>query len=293
MPPEENEEKSPLKQIRTFQGDVANALSDQKESLFSIREVEHLKQSSGGSVPNTTPDDTDKRAQFYLLIIGTFFFLGLGALGAWFGYREFVKKTAPPVIVAPESRLLPAQSEVVLNLASSSRDTLIAFIAKESAGLSGAELKHFILRKGSAAKAPLATTAELLKTLESQAPSSLVRAYDPLFMLGTLGEHRFLIIKLISFENAFAGMLTWEKTLGQDLGGLFVTAPLLKTITPESVFKDVTYRNKDVRILSSVGTTTEPILLYSFFDNKMLIVTDSLETLKTLMDRLTQELLTR
>ena len=39
MPPEEKED-SPLKQIRTFQGDVVDALKSQNESLYSIRQKE-------------------------------------------------------------------------------------------------------------------------------------------------------------------------------------------------------------------------------------------------------------
>ncbi len=122
-----------------------------------------------------------------------------------------------------------------------------------------------------------------------------MRSFEPYFMLGTLGESRFIIFRLASFENAFSGMLNWEKNLPADLGTLFSTAPLLSNITTESVFKDVIYRNKDVRLLSVPtgpnSTSTTPVLMYSFFDNKKLIITDNIETLQILIDRLTQTLL--
>ena len=109
-------------------------------------------------------------------------------------------------------------------------------------------------------------------------------------MFGTFGESAFLIIKLASFENAFAGMLMWEKSLSQDIGPLFATAEFLRSVPPETVFTDITDRNKDIRILALGG---QPILLYSFLDNNTLIITDSMETLRTLIDRLTQEKLSR
>lgn len=281
-----------LKQIRTFQGDVANALQDQKESLFSIRQTEQLKRGSGGMVVEAEARE-GKPHEFFLLLVGSLFLIILGAGGAWFGYKEFVKKTAPPVITAPESRLIAVQEEVNINFASTTRESLITLINENSAGVGSNTLKHFVLRKGLLSSSPLASTAEFFQKIQSQAPGSLVRAFDPLFMAGTLGESRFLIIKLSSFENAFPGMLAWEENMARDIGDLFATASDLKSIGSEAVFKDVISRNKDVRVLSGVGTTTTPLLLYSFFDNKILIITDSLETLRVLVDRLTQELLSR
>jgi hypothetical protein len=290
----------PLKQIRTFQGDVAEALGNQKESLFSIRESEQLKRASGGTVPDPSlmqeEENANKRKEFVLLTVGSFVLIGLGLVGAWYGYQEFLRKTAPPIIAVPQNRFINIQSEMILNAASSTRDRLFADISLNAADVASDELMQFVLRKGSVATSPLLTTSEFFQLTQAKAPSSLVRAFDPLFMLGTLGQSRFLIIKLSSFENAYAGMLSWEKTLAEDLGPLFATAQTLQNNGSQSVFSDVTLRNKDARAIfapTGEGSTTAPVLLYSFFDNQMLIITDSVETLKTIVDRLTQELLSR
>jgi len=144
---------------------------------------------------------------------------------------------------------------------------------------------------------PLLRTSEFLEILNSQAPGNLVRAFDPLFMFGSFKgslatdeTSTFLIIKLASFENAFAGMLAWEEHLAEDLGPLFATATLFKNVAPESTFVDVIDRNKDIRMLM-LGE--QPVLLYSFFDNNLLIITDHIETMRTLVDRLTREKLSR
>lgn len=287
-----SETESPLKQIRTFQGDVATALERQKESLVSIQRTEAAKRSG----LETSSEPKVGRSIFFF--VGGFILIALGALGGRFAYNEFLRKTAPPTIVVPESRFIPVETSEEIDASNVSRESLISEINRSLTGVPPAQIKHLVLNT---------TSAEFLLALEGHAPGSLVRALDPLFMFGSLGEDRFIIFKLISFENTFAGMLSWEKTLGEDLAPLFGSASLLKNIGPESVFKDVTSKNKDARVLyapvETGSATTTPVLLYSFFsaqggsasggDTEMLIVTDSLETLQILIDRLTRELLSR
>lgn len=296
--PETGAGESSLKQIRTFQGDVANALQNQKESLFSIQKTEQLKRSAGGFVEE--PAASGGGGKTLMLVLGSLVLVFLGLGGVWLGYGEYIERSSPPVIIAPQNRFIAVQDELEINFASTTEETLVAMIGEKSSEVPEGSITHLVMRQGSWAGAPLATTAEFLNRLNTEAPSTLVRALDPLFMIGAYrapgsnaGESRFVIFKLISFDNAFPGMLAWEKTLPRDIGGIFANSEELKTIEVEPVFKDVISRNKDVRVLSGSGTTTEPVLLYSFFNNKMLIITDSLETLRILMDRLTQELLSR
>lgn len=271
---------TPLKQIRTFQGDVAEALQREQRSLVSIQQAEHLKNSSARSSTDKPPVNS-RRTELFYLVLGSLVLFILGAVGVWYTYDEFMRRSATPITTAPANRFISADTETNLNLAVDSRETLINTLSAAVRGTAVGELRHIIL--------PL-STSEFLNILGSQAPGSLTRAFDPLFMFGAFGESAFLIIKLISFENAFAGMLAWEKNLNQDIGPLFVTAELSRNISPESTFTDITDKNKDIRVLALDG---EPILLYSFFDNNMLVITDHIETLRTLNDRLAREKLSR
>jgi len=284
-----DKKETPLKQIRTFQGDVAEALEKQRESLVSIQRAEQSKKGSGWSAPSM-PESIQKRKQFFYLLLGSLFFIVLGAIGIKFGFNEFLRKTAPPEIAVPENRFLSASTEMALDLSGASRETIITSLSTTTEGVSRGELKHIVLNKIVGEETELLTTSEFLKALESRAPGNLVRAFDPLFMYGVLGDSVFLIIRLVSFENAFAGMLTWEKSLGQDIGPLFATREFLISLPLEPVFMDLTDRNKDIRILS---LDNQSIFLYSFFDNDTLIITDTLETLRTLIDRLNREKLSR
>jgi hypothetical protein len=64
-------------------------------------------------------------------------------------------------------------------------------------------------------------------------------------------------------------MLKWEKTMAQDLGGLFEIPA--DTGTSTEIFLDEALRNKDLRILQDNGGKT--ILLYSFIDKQTLLIT--------------------
>lgn len=290
---EQNNPNSPnsLKQIRTFQGDVAQALSSQEESLVSIQQKEAERRKLSG-IPLEEKDEDHKN--FVFLLIGSLFFLIVGSVGGWYAFQVYKERTAPPVLVVPESRLIAPNREVVMDVSNLSRESL-ALKFRESISKTGlGELTHVVFREGALETSSLLTPSSLMKLLESRAPGSLVRAFDKVFMAGAIEQSPFLIIKLSSFENAFAGMLTWEENMADDLTPIFGNAEEVKATPVPSVFKDVILRNKDVRVLSFAASTTEGIreetvLLYSFFDNKMLIITDSLEALQTLIDRLTRE----
>lgn len=293
-PEEEQIKESPLKQIRTFQGDVAEALKKQDESLVSIQRAEHLKKDS--STESGEPRNTKKKSLLFLF--GSVLLFTLGAVGAWYAYGEFIRKTITPIIDTPTNRFLSTNSVASLDFATTTtREMLINNLFNAVETTPPGETKHLSLIKIEGKENLLLSTSEFFNILRSQAPSSLIRSFDPSFMLGSLGEDSgtmgksvFLIIKLVSFENAFAGMLLWEKDLNRNIGPIFTTAPLLKNIPDGQAFIDVTDRNKDIRALTFEN---KPVLLYSFYENNMLIITDSVETLRILVDRLTREKLLR
>lgn len=278
-----DKEESPLKQIRTYQGDVAEALKKQRESLFSIQQREQAKKAAGPR-PAMNPD---RRKQLISLSLWSLVLIGFGSLVGWYAYNEFMRKSVTPTLEVPVNRFIFARAEAEVVLSENSRQALIKELTDAARGTARGEVGHVIVENTEGV--PL-TTGEFLKTLEITAPGYLVRAFSPLFMFGALGENNFLIIRLESFENAFAGMLAWEKSMAKEIGPLFSTANLLVSLPPDASFFDLTDRNKDMRILSSEDGS---ILLYTFFESDTLVITDSLETLRTLVDRLTQEKLSR
>ena len=279
MEPEKS--PSPLKQIRTFQGDVAEALKRQEESLVSIQQAELARRQAGGRVMEQASSATNATKRKLLLLAGTIGLLALGAGGVWYTYFQYLEQTAVPIVTTPENRFFSVDTEENLSVASTTRLDFINIVSTAQSSVVPGETKHFELNLA---------TAEFFKILETRAPGSLVRAFEPEFMFGSYGQSNFLVLKLSSFENAFAGMLNWEENLASDIGPLFSTAQLLRESTTTPVFIDVTDRNKDSRLLIANG---QNILLYSFFENNILIITDNIETLRVLVERLTREKLSR
>jgi len=284
-----DKEKSPLKQIRTFQGDVAEALEKQHESLVSIQRVEHLKKDSIQS-SGKTAEVSKKRIEFTYLLLGSLLLFVLSATGVWYAYNEFVRKTSTPPIATPANRFIYSEAELVLNISETSREDFIKTLSSALEEVADGEVRHVVLEKSTLEGTELLPTSEFLNILKSRAPGNLIRAFDPLFMLGAYGKSTFLILRLDSFENAFAGMLAWEKDLNRDIGPLLATAEITRNIEPGTTFTDIIDRNKDARILSLYDEVT---LIYSFLDNNTLIITDNLETLRVVVDRLTKEKLSR
>jgi hypothetical protein len=164
---------------------------------------------------------------------------------------------------------------------------------------------------------------ELFTVLNTEAPESLLRSFGNTFMLGMYkmdSSEPFLLIELSSFANAFDGMLKWEKTINKDLGSIFsnrsisitshtteipespiTSTTTLKTVSETrvvnsdllgiSVFEDITFKNKDARVLKN--TRGETILLYSFLDPKTVLITSSEKVLHEIINKLISEKLVR
>jgi hypothetical protein len=281
------DEKSPLKQIRTYQGDVASALEHQNESLVSIQKSEAAKQSAlnARKVP--------RQERSFKPIILTFFifiFIALGVSGGYWAYLRFKKETAAPIVITPPNRLIPILEERNINTTNLSREQFINLVREETVKNSSPEEKSGIiqleLRKGEGEIAPLLQTSEFFVLMETRAPGALVRALDSIFMLGLSSgtpAHPFILIKLKSFEQAFPGMLEWEDGLREDLLPLFIDSSLLSGISSENKFEDVTIANKDARVLKS--NDGKIVLLYAFIDNEALLITDNENSLKTLQNQ--------
>lgn len=295
--PTEQDLSSPLKQIRTFQGDVANALKSQNESIVSIQRAEVKKNIERKQTRILTPEEKARNRSRYsaiFLFFGIFILIGLGLGGSWLAYKEYKVKMMTPEIVSVPNMFFHADTLLHNNVIGVTREPLVRAIERERMREGGPLVEQFQLHVGEGVDAPLLTTSAFLSLLQSQAPASLIRSLNPLFMLGTIKsnrKHTYLLIKLDSYENAFPGMLSWEANLPKDLLPLFATASTTENISPEARFSDTTIQNRDARILKdAVGQT---ILLYSFFDNKILIITDTEETFKSIITRLISEKLIR
>lgn len=301
---------SPLKQIRTFQGDVASALHKQNESLVSIQRSEQAVRevrkvfATPRSAEEIAREESNKKLIF--LLIGSLVLIALSSVIGWYAYKGYITKTALPAPEQIPNRLLTSSDEVRIDASRLSREAFILSMGTETEkSVPAGTVVQIQLQKPTATTTAIITTQDLLNLLESRAPGSLIRSLNPVFMLGLLGgemvsanatstdrtNHVFLLIKLDSFDNAFPGMLEWEKSMRDDILPIFASPETLATTSPTAIFSDLIIQNKDTRVLKD--STGRIVLLYSFFDNNMLIMTDNETSLKNLVGKLNAEKLSR
>lgn len=308
--PVEDNSFSPLKQIRTFQGDIASALHKQNESLVSIQRSEHAVREARKVF--TTPKSAEEIAReesnkkLIFLLIGSLVLIALSSIIGWYAYKGYMTKTALPVVETAPNRLMISSGEVKIDTSRLSRESFISGIESVATKkIPNGAVVQIQLNKQTANTTAIITTYDLLNLLESRAPGSLIRSLNPIFMLGLLGgetvyinatstsqlNHVFLLIKLDSFDNAFPGMLEWEKNMRDDILPIFASPETLATTSPTALFSDLIVQNKDTRVLKD--STGQAVLLYSFFDNNMLIITTNEASLKSIIGKLNAEKLSR
>ncbi|TSC68396.1 MAG: ribonuclease E [Parcubacteria group bacterium Gr01-1014_72] len=272
-----------------------------------------------GAGPVLFPEETAataSRARLLLIISLVLILGGGGAIGTLFLFR--VKNESPPpqegergersaIISAETSRELPAAGRKRTELIRLIRDergkvtiakgTIVLLTLTETTG--DEALKERVT-PGTPPTEPLSASA-FAERMELKAPPSLLRSIENNFALGFYGgsvKETFIVFKTKSFETAFAGMLQWERNLGDDLVPLIGrsargTTTSLRT-TP---FVDIVVRNKDARVLrlpaqagSDTSTTT---LIYALPDKETIVIAGSEEALAEINKRLLQRQLVR
>jgi hypothetical protein len=107
-------------------------------------------------------------------------------------------------------------------------------------------------------------------------------------MLGlhkTTTNHPFILVTTTDYDNAYAGLLEWEKKMVDDFFLMFsISVGGDKTYLLTKSFQDTTIQNIDARILldNSGGT----VILYAFLNPKTILITDNEATFKEVLARL-------
>lgn len=291
------QEKGALKQIRTFEGDVADAIKKQNESLISIHRAEEKKREA----VKTLAPETEKKgghhegAKALGMALLTIVLIAGGGYGAFYAFNTYNIITTPPPDTTPINQFIGASVTTDIDASVLTREETLNLIStSRSKPRENTAIEHLVLRRGTETTSELLSTESFLARLASNAPRPLIRSFDDLFMLGVLGSdpaHTILLIKLDSFENAFPGMLEWEPRLRDDILPLFASTEKMQTVALNPEFADKTIQNHDARIMKNMSGET--VLMYGFFDNTILIITDGEETFRTIINRLQSEKLSR
>ncbi|MCX6701883.1 MAG: hypothetical protein NTX96_01655 [Candidatus Zambryskibacteria bacterium] len=265
---QKSEEKTPLpiKSLRTYQGDVEEAVLKNNYSASSILVAEQNR-NQDGLLNIGTPKDSGARNKFFILVGSIMLILGVITISAVF----YIRSKDQVIIQQQTKTLIGFLEEKIIPITNSTREKLITDILAEKKSFTLPVNSVLYLNTVNASSTPI-NVENILSLIAPQMPSSLVRSFDGEYMLGVYSfdtNEPFLILTTSDFASSFSGMLKWEKDMVSDFGKLFSISQNTGSTTME--FKDEVLRNKDLRILQDNNKKT--ILLYSFIDKNTLVIT--------------------
>ncbi len=270
-----------VKPLRTYKSDAEEAVRYQNISTIDIAVAEQKKKQA--STPIKYFEEKKSHAGLFVIII-ILIIIGLGS--AWlFWFKSTATESVTTIQTSVETIVKYAKGSTLLLHEDS--DPLVLAGAKLSAANAGLGNVYALvptLNATSTESAPIATV--LGKT---HIPSRLLRSLAPNYMLGTYTYETnspFLILKNTFFQNAFAGMLEWEKDMRNDL------LPLIRVSYPDEVgvsdnsdkFEDIIVSNIDTRVLRN--KEGKIILAYAFADTDTVVISTSENGLKYLLGQL-------
>ncbi len=274
-----------IKQLRTFKTDAEEAVRYQNVSKVNIAVAEHKKKEDAHLIEYETGPKHSSSSLVLVIIL----LLILGGAGAG-GYYWFFMRSASPTNNI--SKTFSAQ-------------TLIPYDGIGTVTLSGennplAEISQNLSQTNTQigqtyALIPLPTGTTTVRAAlpsvfsETQMPDRLSRSLGSDYMFGSYIYNQngpFIILKNTFFQNAFAGMLEWEKNMRNDLISIIrVNHPLEQPIIANSdIFSDMVVSNIDTRVLRD--SENSPILVYAFADKDTIVIATNIDTLKYVLGRL-------
>ncbi|HJO89752.1 MAG TPA: hypothetical protein QF620_01075 [Candidatus Paceibacterota bacterium] len=298
-------EEVPLRTIRTYKDDLAQVVGKKKESLVSIATAENERRVKNGEPLDSIEDEVSKKQRLkkigIIILSATLFVLGAGSVFYFYGKSgtETVKpdSSIPSVIFSDEEEefeITDLSRRQILNGLTTLKDhsrlsigrTKNVFITQSFVDEEGIETRELV------------GASDFLNAINAQLPTSFLRSLEPLFMFGVYhfdGNRPFLILKNSFYENTFAGMLSWERDIKEDLAPLFGPAEFdvvsgndSETNTPSIIvptFSDFVIKNKDARILKD--NSGEIVLMYSFIDKNTIVITTNENTFSEVFTRMT------
>ena len=181
--------------------------------------------------------------------------------------NNFSQITEGPILTDQKIEIIASQDKKEVF----SRDLKSALAAEEAGG----NLTEISMVKIINEQKISLTKDEFFSMLRAQMPKGLQDYLEKDFMLLNFNgrdNYPVLVFKSKSYAYVFSEMLKWEKSLTNDLKGLFLNTDLLGNDS----FSDKYIQNHDARIAEKDGKID---LIYSFVDRKYLIIANSQEAL--------------
>lgn len=266
VPPKAIEEgPSPL---HTYTTDFSDRIDTQNASTFSV-----LAAQSDEMTGPVTKKPRENLSRKSLFIIGSSVLLLILALGGSYGVYRFVAQKSFVPDIQTVSSLIFADERVALTGEGVSLQT--ALLASLQNPLAEKKVRIFYMTEStSTPEGGTFTTilpgGRLLGALQLRAPDILLRNVAPESTVGAvtaLNETRvFFILRVLSYERTFAGMLAWEGTMADELATFYPSFSPPPTPPPTIISTTKIIKGKRVTSTSTVESTMPPFVAPRFID---------------------------
>ncbi|ETB64066.1 TPA: hypothetical protein DIC38_00895 [Candidatus Nomurabacteria bacterium] len=289
---EENTVKKNIEKIiRTYTSDMARVMKEKETSVIKIAVAQKEKEGAGIiKIGKNTIDKKNKDSSKILFVIGGVILIIIAVFGFYY-LKEKKLEIDNPIIenTDPETKIsYDVKSYLTISNITTISDIVNFITTEKTKTEKERSIKSIFINRITEESGELSNikTLDFLSIIKTSAPSPLLRSLSDNFMTGifykTNSQHLFIILETTNYNQAYASMLSWEKTLLDDMINLFNIKIENKKIL-ENKWKDVIINNKDVRIIH--GEDGQGILYYLFLDKTTLLITDDVDTIKEIITR--------
>lgn len=279
-----------IKPIRTYRSDAEEAVEGNHTSVIDIAVAESKKKEK-----NPMVYAQEKSPRKFLWISVVFIIIALAVIGGvyyfWTVGSQTLQDTAiqsyySPLITVDSTKTVPLDEKNPIQ-------SIVAALSNSSTMPVGETVN--VIPTGANGIA-VATSSDFFSDIGITIPPEMGLSLDGTYTLGFVvsdPDHPFIVLGISSFENAFAGMLAWEKTMRNDFGQFITIDHPTETVVPTSqeMWSDTTIVNQDVREI--LDASSSPLLLYTFVGTTKLVITTDASIMSAIVEKLNTTNVTR
>lgn len=284
---EQNIANQKIRQLHTYESDMADAVREQEGTVIKIALAEKAKRENE-EIAVVTKKAFSMNI-FY--VIGGIFLIALAIWGTIFLIQKGKEASKVPEPKKQIETLVKGDNQILLDVTQiTSKNEMVAAIINASKGeVKNKKIESIIPITIESGVTKIMDTQTFLSLIGVNIPGPLARSFGDSFMVGVYNNnaknHLFIILRTNDYNQSFAGMLSWEPNILSDMFTLFQTDVSSGSQNLfETPWSDKIIENKDSRVLRDENG--RELLTYMFLGKDKLIVTDDQDSIREILTRL-------